>query len=246
MYVLINRSKLQILARHQSADALSFLAWIECGDALACICLANEPLDFDRFTHLELLLLAKNATGVGFGGYAKDVLLQCVFELTTRMQEMTHSVADLKAQADAIPEGDNDVYKFVPGGRKPMKPIDLYEPVPLHVDRNVPAEQQALATALVRTTPAPAPFVQPAAPVSAPKAPRAAQAPPSAPGAGSVTQRIYATADQLWKQAGEPSDASALKALRKNIIIPALVKDGVNENSAGKGSLMWQKARFNI
>ena len=219
---------------------------------MAVICLANEPTDFDRFTQLELLVLCKNSTGVGYGGYSKDVLCQVLYELTTRMQVMAYNMDELLAQANAIPDGDNDVYQFVPGARKPKKPIDLYEPVPLHVDRNIPAEQKALATPLVRTVAVAAPFVSATTPNPVERAPKPASTPqraaaaPSSPGAGSVTERIYAKADELWAAAGKPSDPAAIKQLRKDKIIPALVADGVNSNSAGKGSLMWQKARFNI
>jgi hypothetical protein len=81
--------------------------------------------------------------------------------------------------------------------------------------------------------------------------PRAAKAPPSvagAPGAGSVTERIFAACDAEWAalRAADPGkwgSPAALPEARK-LAIPKLEAAGVNINSARKGSSMWLQARL--
>jgi hypothetical protein len=91
-----------------------------------------------------------------------------------------------------------------------------------------------------------------ATPQPTPAKPATARAAPSAPGAGSVTERIFAACDaalaKLDAQRGDKEDRApsihqqVLKDAR-NMAIPQLVEAGVNINSARKGSSMWLQAR---
>lgn len=69
------------------------------------------------------------------------------------------------------------------------------------------------------------------------KAPRQAQAPRSVkPATGSITEQIFAACDAALATGGTAKEARARA-------IDTLIKDGVNPNSARKGSSMWLAAR---
>ena len=90
--------------------------------------------------------------------------------------------------------------------------------------------------------PAPAPAPAAAAQASPSKAPSSASKAPSAPGAGTVTERIFAACDTILAGLPQPHDQATRERARK-LAIPVLESAGINGNSARKGSSMWLAAR---
>lgn len=250
MNVIIDRDRMVFLYAHESIVALLDIAWLETGNAPIVVLPLDHPTYFDTFSDLELKLLYKHTTGVDHTGFARNALMQVVCDLALRIPPLDANVSELAHQADSVLEGDENVYKYVKGSRKPKMQSDLFSPVSLRVSRMEHEEQVAKAGEL---RPFPAvdwPFAAPTAgdhpraPTStAPRTPR--PAPSGVPPAGSTRETVWNLADKMWEDAGKPTAVGTVLSLRKHMM-DALEQVGVKRTSSSNELGQWQKVRLTI
>lgn len=235
MYIAIDMQALRVTHAHTDVRVCRALADIELPHVPVRIMEVLYPSDLGGFTDYELQLLYKNTTGQSAPGYFRDHVVRGCTAAILELPEVDAVLEEVQAQAAAIPQGDKERYRYVRGMRRPMLVSELFELPPLTAKVTDPAELLKRGQAL---GPAPA-YVPPAPAPDAPaKATSRAAKPPSAPGQGSVTERIFALCDEL--RAANPG--MTLADVRK-LAIPKLEEAGVNGNSARKGSSMWIQAR---
>lgn len=238
MYITLDMQALRVMHAHSDVRVCRVLADIELPQVPVRIMEVRFPQDLSGFTDYELQLLYKSTTGQAAPGYFRDHVVRGCTAAILALPETDAVLEEAQAQAATIPEGDAERYRYVRGSRRPMLVSELFEfPAPVSKVTD-PAELlkrgQALGNEPAYVPPVPVPDSAggPA------KAPSRAAKPPSAPGQGSVTDRIFKLCDELL--AAKPG--TPLAEVRK-LAIPKLEAAGVNGNSARKGSSMWIAAR---
>lgn len=244
MYILINLDKMCIGYKHSNSTILSNLMHIEFPHCSAIVMPADMEECYNRFSELEMKLLYTNMCGQKFEGHGKQNIIRNVIALCELVPESVVDGFEVATQAASILRTDMNYYSYAPGCKVPKLHQDLFTPKALvTVGVYVPTQYTAPSP---QTAPATAPQAA-AAPKAPPaSAPRNHTPAPSAkvPAGGSITDQIFAKAEEMWNATDKSVNPIVLKALRKKIV-EALVASGVNENSAGKGTLMWQKTKIN-
>lgn len=235
MHVALNLKDMRVTHAHADRRVCQVMADIELPHVPVRITEVCYPEDLSGFTDYELQLLYRNTTGQQAPGYFRDHVMRGAAAAILALPEADVDYEEARAQYLTIAAGDRERYRYVRGSRRPMLVSELFDLPPLVAAVTDPAELlrrgQALDKEPAYVPPAPAPDVPGKATTRAAK-------PPSAPGEGSVTERIYKLCDEL--RAAMP--AKSLEEIRK-VAIPVLEERGVNGNSARKGSSMWIQAR---
>lgn len=234
MHFTVDMQLLRVVHAHTDRRVCVALADIELPHAPVRHLEVQVPGDLDSFTDYELQVLYKNSTGQAAPGYFRDHVLRGLSAAMLSIPQADAVLEEVVAQSAAIDRNDTRRFRYVRGSRKPLPVDELFElPYPLASQTDAGVLQQQGARLVAEPVQQPAPPDSPLPPSAASRV-RA----PSAPGEGSVTQRIFSLCDELRAHMPEAS----LEAVRK-VAIPKLEAMGVNSNSARKGSAMWVQSR---
>lgn len=251
MYVAINRDEMGFLWAHPRYEVLMDMAHLEADCAVHVVSMENPSYykPFASFTDLELKLLYENTTGEKYNGFNRTALEQTVWGLANRLDTLDVNPIVLNFQAQKVDEEYAGLYRFVPGAKEPMLVQDgLFGVARKQVSRKLDEEQLAQAGKLYPQEAAPPPTFAATGPdrprastSAAPRAPRPAGSP--VPPRGSTRETIWNKADAMWEEAGKPTSAAVVLALRKRIM-DALEQDGVKRTSSSNELGNWQKDRL--
>lgn len=244
MYISIDRTNMRFVHKCDNHRTASLLAFIELPDVSVVITPFEPAYLFEDFTQLELELLYRNTTGVDHSASRAHELQAVVSELAARLPVTEAVEWQVKLQADSLPECHSVPYQYVLGATKPALSSGLWSPVTLNAPKS--ETEQTIANAARPRVKAPAvqpPAVAPRVPAQRTARPAGAQRAVIAPRQGGVREKIWAIADQLWEEAGKPTEKSTILALRKKMM-DKLETDGVKRTSSSNELGNWQKARI--
>jgi len=235
MHININMDPVCVVHAHPAREVCSLLADLELPHVPVRTVPAFYPTDLDGFTDLELHKLYIGLTGQKAPGYYREHIQRAIVAAVALLQPADVNMAELQAQVRWVRPRDARRYRYIKGAGSPMLWPDILEGALPYVDHtlaaaNAPAVPQRPALPEPAPTPSPAPAGQPRPQGSA------ARPPSVKPAGGTVTERIYAICDEV--RAANPD--TPLPAVRK-LAITRIVEEGINANSAGKGSGMWLK-----
>jgi hypothetical protein len=248
MHVLINKDRCVFLGKHQDENALLNLSWLESPNTACAVLKCDVQFELDTLTDYELKHLYRNTCGVDHIGFSRDALLTVVHELLQRMPESDFDKHELQSQCNSVDRLDLSCYKYVKGSTKPEKLVDLFEPDPVIVARNLENESAAVAAAplvkqqYIDAVPAYVPKHTASTPNSsaATRTPRVpSDGPSEAPKAGSKTGRVWEIADVIYIQSGQSSD---FKTLRRQIV-EACEAEGINSSTASVQFGKWKHTK---
>ena len=246
-YILIDRHVMAITHKHSDREVLAKLSWIECTNAGVTVPVGGSVRPLLDFSHSELKLIYKNATGADLKGCGAGAA-QALMDMAKRMPDTVASKDEVLAQAACVMDGDKSVYRYVYGSKKPEELATLFEAPAIKVQR---CEAEELKAAQAYTPPAPQPYTPaaPAATASANPAAHtsaapAAQKPPTAPRTGGTRDTIFKVADQMWEAAGSPSDLPHILSLRKQIMVELEANHDIKKTTSSTALGDWQKQRL--
>lgn len=145
MNILINKDKMAIVAKHDSAEALLKLSWIEMPHVAVGVCACDRVLELDCFSDLELKLMYRSLIGeVDFKtiSFSTDALLTLLHDAITRIPAADLVVSEVLEQASKI-SGPYTVYKYVKGSSVAKEMPEIYEPPACKVKRDETLEEHA-------------------------------------------------------------------------------------------------------
>lgn len=238
MYILIDRGQMAITHKHNDREVLAKLSWIECTNAGVTMSLSNiKPLL--EFSHSELLLIYKNATGADLKGYSTSVA-QAILDAARRMPESAAILAEVTAQALCIEDGDKSSYRYLLGSMKPEELPGLYGAFPISVERSEAEELRANSQAHTQALPGAGPANFAAGTTAAAQHIRA----PAAPRVGGTRETIFRVADEMWAAIGSPTDKQRVLELRKQIMAELETHHEVKKTTSSTALGDWQKQRI--
>lgn len=251
MHVVIDRENMGFMWAHPNLQVLMNIAHLEADVGIHVVSLENPRYyqPFQAFTDFELKLLYENTTGEKYNGYNRDVLDQVVYGLAIRLPVLDCNAAELQVQADSVDEEFSGLYRYVKGSREPLLVQDGLFGVPAkRLGRSLEQERLAQLRELYPQMAAPAPIIARTGndrPQAGTRTPARATRPAGValPPRGSMRETIWACADQMWEQAGKPTSASAVLALRKKMM-DVLEEQGVKRTSSSNELGNWQKVRL--
>lgn len=237
MFVSIDRTNMRFLHKHQTADVVGNLVWIEAPHVASYVCELSAPF-LRSFTELEIRMLYRNTVGDDHISQVGDGLRAVLLDLAQRLPESDVVPSEAELQAMRCKEGDATRYQYVKGANVPAKQADLFEVPALQAPR---AENEALLAATGWKWVSTDFTVRSEAPVvtstegqatSTPSEPRSQGRPKS----GTTTGQVWEIADQL--SALHADD----KALRK-AVVEECVAQGINKSTASVQFGHWKAAR---
>jgi hypothetical protein len=239
--VLIDRTNMAFLAKHEDRRALAFLGFLEYPHLAQAQMPCEMPSDFNMLSDLELRLLFKHTTGHDHSNAQRRSLLTSCVALAQQLPLTTGlNVFELEVQANSIAPGDEERYRYVPGASRPMLVTELFEVQPLRCEQRWTPEQLA---ELSKKGPAQAAIAPAAATVpSAPRSPAARPAAPSAP-RGSSKPLIWERMDRIWDKAGKPTSIQIVLGLRKACMSELEHECGIKRTTSSTELGNWMKAR---
>lgn len=239
MYVLVDRQQMAITHKHRDVQVLRDLSWIECTNAGLIIALGRADVWSREFTPAELKKIYNNATGADLQGYG-NVLGHVVNQMALRLPEFECKPEEVAAQRLCVVDGDKSSFQYCPGSMRPTSHYGLFEPDPIKCERNE-AEEALAAQSKPAYTPTTVPSPPSGSPFAgAPAAPRA----PSAPRAGGNRETIFRVADQMWENAGKPTDIRTVLELRKQIMVELEANHSIKKTTSSTALGDWQKSRL--
>lgn len=254
MYILIDRNIMAITHKHTDRRVLAWLSWIECTNVGVTLAIGSVRPLMD-FTPLELKTIYKNATGAELKGYG-NTLAHAVMAMAQRMEITTCDPAEVEAQAAYIKDGDKSIYSYLPGSKVPQIHAGLFEPKSITVERKE-AEELSAASGYnpgsfspagghgFGGTAAPNPFaggMGAGAATAAHSGPRASN--PAQPRAGGTREVIFRVADQMWADAGSPTEKQRVLELRKKMMEVLESDHAVKKTTSSTALGDWQKTRI--
>jgi len=239
MFVSVDMDTLQFLHKHHDQFVLNGLSFLEAPHHS----IRNENVNSEHFllgmTALEIRMLYRNTTGEDPTGTDDRIMREMLAMVVTDHIPPTLALADeVEAQCKKV---EDDLYAGIPwkyalGAKVPAKALELF---PLHCKPlDAIDKHKAATTAPQRRAVRNAP--KPPAPVA--PAPSASAAPKAR--ASSVRPQIWATADEMWRAAGSPTDVPVVLALRKQMMGVLEEKHGVKKTSSSNELGNWMKARL--
>ncbi len=236
MYVSIDMDNLRLLHKGDDHDALSALAWLECGTHISVAIERTEREHFlSKMSRLDLCILYKNTTGAGLVSQDSGVLREQLRALVNATPAPPLNREELLAQVAAVDDRIHagERFSYARGAKVPAQFAELFPLVakPLKDSELLNAERRA-GEALVRANDVPPP-PPPPPPKSAVKGPRAV----------SVRPVIWAHADAGWEAAGKPTDRTTVLALRKGWMKELEEQRGIRATTASNELGAWMKAR---
>lgn len=243
MYVSINLTHMQLMHKHENREVTANLAWIEghedgyeIGDYTAKSWLLGVPQH-------KLKKLYLNITGKDTA-YGDAYLRAILSELCHRADVTECTATEVLAQAVYCDKGSAQ-RRYRKGTGTPANELADWSERGLRVERR--SDEATIGAAGYKhyersgamPTSDSASRVDSGQPRAVPANPRA----PSAPRTGSVRDAIHAKADELWEEAGKPTDKSVVLALRKRIM-DVLESEGVKRTSSSNELGNWAKLRI--
>lgn len=245
MYVSINLDKLVFMHKSDTIATVAGLAWIEAHDVSYEISDPTARAFLGSLTDMELKVLYLNTTGqeTYYGG---DYIRAILGELAQRLPNTDADPEEVESQALYVNQ-DSPPYRYVKGARTPTAEVLLWSENGLTAEKcnNEPtvAATNYKRYELARRTLA----LRHAA--SAPTPPAALRLSTGGPPSGTrrrvsgIRERVWAVADSVWAEIGNPTEKSAVLAMRKNIM-NNLEQQGIKRTSSSNELGKWQNARI--
>lgn len=250
MFALVDMEKMCVCYKHPVQKSLTDLMHIEFPHCTATVIDANDPA-FQNFSDLELKLLYKNTCGQPYEMYGREGLIKNLTELFKLVPESALDVGRISSQSSLIEREDFKLYKYNPDGNVPkiqdnplaLKPLTASASfAPIHYPSTAPQTPPASEPQAQSTFPNHAQAIgraerKPIVP-SAPKIPKES-GDSAAPKAGSKTGRVWEIAEQIWIDAGKPSETKALRGQ----IVSACEAEGINGSTASVQYSKWRASK---
>ena len=237
MYILIDSDSMRVLAKHPNFQRLHEFGILSCSESSVVLPLEAEQI-YKEFDNVQIQLLYINLTGNKAGAlYPKNMISKIIHYFLNQLPE-TIINADVAQQADWAIAGDKQgecLYR--PGGSVP----NLGDEPSLQVSTDSEVESSIIKGPDVQTNMGQQGAWQPQRETSAPVA-RATSDRPATPRASGTRDIIFAVADEMWKDAGEPRDKSEVLKLRKEMM-NRLETEGVKRNTSSNTLGVWAKER---
>ncbi len=260
MYTLIDLDRMVFVYKHYNSEVLINIALIEMPSCSSAV-IYNTPQGYGALTDMELKLLYRHTTGQEHHTYSRPWLLTMVHALANDLPVLVANLAELHAQADHICGQEHMAWRYARGSNLPSAQDELFDLLPLKAAPTAAHIARAdSVTAVFPTDDTHFAAVGPVGRVSrhllhqaqqtAPTPGSAAPAPRPAVvvsgavrGGGKTRDVIWSKADEMWTEAGKPTDAPVVLALRKKIM-DALEVNGVKRTSSSNELGNWQKFRL--
>lgn len=239
MFVSIDMDKLQFVHKHADHDVVSLLAWLEMPHRSVMIERTDREYFLSKVSGLDLRMLYQNTTGLDTTGTDHIVVREMLATVVeSKLKPVFAHKNELEAQVALV---EDDLYKGEPwkyalGSKRPAKQSDLFA---LHCAPLSPDEAASAAVRAPQARKAPAAITAAPALPPVPAAPRAATV-----RASSVRPQIWAVADQLWDEAGKPTDKAVVLELRKRMMTVLEMEKGVKRTSSSNELGNWMRERL--
>lgn len=248
MYISLNKSSMRFYHKHPSMIVVLNLVDIELShkDDSVMITAFDKVTFFDDFTEAELQLLYRNTTGKTEVPVHGDALKAVICALADRLPVTDANAWETALQASYVRGKEGISFSYAKGANFPISQQVLWEPNHLTADSTVldsalqnsgkhnrahrPAESAAVSSA-------------PRVGYATPQPPTIARAPAiSQQRTRGVREKVWATADRMWEEAGKPGSKEEILMLRRKIM-DVLEADGVKRNSSSNELGNWQKSK---
>lgn len=237
MYILIDSDTMRVLAKHPNFQRLHEFGILSCSESSVVLPLEVHQL-YKEFDNVQMQLLYMNLTGNKAGALYPKVMISKIIHYFLNTLPETIINADVAQQADWAIAGDKQgecLYR--PGSSIP----NMGDEPSLQVGTNSDLESTVIAGPDVLTDMGQQGAWQPQRETSAPVT-RAARDNPATPRTSGTRDTIFAVADEMWKDAGEPRDKSEILKLRKEMM-NRLENEGVKRNTSSNTLGAWVKER---
>lgn len=223
-YISINLDTLAVMHKHRYPGVIADLVFIESEDDHTIWMGPESSLTrlILKMTQTEKEIFYRNMTGEEPKKWHVSVFTGILRDGIKSMAPMEANPYHSELQAKYVEMYPGN-WKYVDNTSKPCKGQSKLT--------------QFAASGLTENT---APIRQPVI-VAAPKPPTVAPTPyKPAPPRGSSKVIIWAKADEMWTEAGKPTDKATVLALRKQMMIE-LEKDGIKKTTSSTSLGGWQK-----
>src|ERR1017187_9836323 len=106
MNILIRKDTLNLIAKHESQNALLKFAWLELPHVPVAVCACAQVLDLDAFTDLDVRLLYRNFClphcTLDFSTWSRTAILTLLHSAIERMPQLDTVESEVTTQADKI------------------------------------------------------------------------------------------------------------------------------------------------
>lgn len=249
MYISLNKSNMRFYHKHESLIVVLNLVDIELShkDDSVLITPFDNVAFFDDFTQAELELLYRNTTGKTDVGLYGDALKAVMCAIAGKLPITDANTWETVLQASYVRGKEGLSFSYAKGSNIPISQQTLWAQDHLVVDTAV--LESALADSSKHNRPhRPR---EDAAVSSAARVGYATPQPPAAARTPAISQqrtrgareKVWATADRMWEEAGKPSSKDEILLLRRKIM-DVLEADGVKRNSSSNELGNWQKSKL--
>lgn len=228
---------MRVLAKHPNFQRLHEFGILSCSESSVVLPLEKDEL-YNEFDDVQLQLLYINLTGNKEGlSYSKLVASKILHYFLNKLPE-TIINDDISQQADyAIANDKQGECSYNKGSSVPYEEAEKS----LHIFTSNEIEQQIIDSETVPTDMGRQGAWQPQREKSAPVI-RVTGDRPAASRTSGTRDIIFAVADELWQQAGKPTDKSEILKLRKEMM-NRLETEGVKRNTSSNTLGVWVKER---
>lgn len=249
MYISLNKSDMRFYHKHQWMIVVMNLVDIELShkDDAVMITAFDKVAFFDDFTQTELELLYRNTSGKQDVPFYGDALKAVICALADKLPVTDANAWETALQASYVRGKEGLAFSYAKGSNLPISQQALWAQEPLlatdeilqlalsdtakHNRRHRPAESSAAS--------------------SAPRVGYATPQPPSVTGTPAIStqrtrgvrEKVWATADKMWEEAGKPASKEEILLLRRKIM-DVLEVDGIKRNSSSNELGNWQKSKL--
>ena len=237
MYVLIDYDRMQVLAKHPNFQRLHEYGILCCSESSVVLPLEVEEL-YKEFDDVQMQLLYINLTGNKQGAlYPKKMISKIIHYFLNEIPE-TVIDADVAEQADwAIASNKEGECMYCEGSSVP----DLGEEPNIQVRNDSSLESAIIDGPTVQTNMGIQGAWTPTRERQGGSIPANEKRAATSRTAG-TRDIIFAVADEMWKEAGEPRDKKEILQLRKQMM-DRLEAQGVKRNTSSNTLGVWVKER---
>jgi hypothetical protein len=236
-----------LLHKHENANAVADVAWIECYDVPYYILPIEDATCFRQFTDMELKMLYRNVTGQDSHSLSRLPLVQVVYDLCCRIPESVIKPAEAKIQAEYVDalrtQGKGGFWLYCAGSCLPGQKADLWKPSCKKAEQWRVEERAAKSGKLPALKRATQPHSERTGPDRPVTAVQHSAKPAGTPKMGTAKAIIWAAADKMWAAAGKPLIKSDVLTLRKEIMDHLEKEEGIKRTSCSSELGNWHKDR---
>lgn len=249
MYISLNKSNMRFYHKHESLIVVLNLVDIELShnDDAVMITAFDKVAFFDDFTQAELELLYRNTTGKSDVGLYGDALKAVICALADKLPITDANAWETAIQAAYVRGKEGLPFSYTKGSNLPISQQALW------AQDHLVANAALLEAALVDSSKHSRPHRprEDAAVSSAPRVGYATPQPPTVAGKPAISQqrtrgareKVWATADRMWEEAGKPTSKEEILALRRKMM-DVLEADGIKRTSSSNELGNWQKSKL--